>query len=109
MNSEILQSLEQEFNLANKNPEEIVNVLEKKLNEQQKETINQLVALDQEVDDIINQINKLDMKYVEFEGLIEAHTEHIKAISRGTQNMESYLKVLEIRIKNQKQLSEYIK
>ena len=29
-------------------------------------------------------MNKLDMKYVEFEGLIEAHTEHIKAISRGT-------------------------
>jgi peptidoglycan hydrolase CwlO-like protein len=69
----------------------------------------ELTDLDKEVKKIIKQLDQLDRTYSEFQGFIDAHTEHIGTLTRETQTIDTYNEVLERRISNQVKLYETLK
>jgi prefoldin subunit 5 len=62
--------------------------------------------LDNEVKKLVTSLDRLDMKYREFQGFIEAHQEHLGTLTRETTTIESYSQVLDTRIQNQNKLLE---
>lgn len=75
-------------------------ILDDSLYERQKESISKLTSLEQEVDKVMLSLDKLDLKYLEFQGIVEANIQNLNALTKETNTIECYSNILELRIKN---------
>ncbi|KAM3132932.1 hypothetical protein pb186bvf_014928 [Paramecium bursaria] len=103
-----MKELSSEFQFDTLDVSGIQSKLEKEKSNKQKALIQQLFDHEKETAEVVQQIDKLELQYQELEGVLDAHQELLKAISRGTQDLSDMMSVHQTRLQNERKLREFI-